>query len=36
MDYVSRQFSGGHRFINDLVEDVVADDGELKEQIAKS
>lgn len=36
VDYVSRQLSGGHRFINDLVEDVVADDGELKEQIAKS
>ena len=33
VDYVSRQLAGGHRFVNDLVDDVVADDEELKAQL---
>jgi hypothetical protein len=30
VDYVSRQLAGGYRFVNDLVDDVVADDEEFK------
>ncbi|NTW88300.1 MAG: hypothetical protein HGB26_04070 [Desulfobulbaceae bacterium] len=32
VDFVSRQLAGGHRFVNDLVEDV-ADDEELTAQL---
>jgi hypothetical protein len=33
MVYVIQQLAGGHRFVNDLVNDVVADDEELKAQL---
>jgi hypothetical protein len=33
VDYVSRQLAGGHRFVNDLVDDVIADDEELTAQL---
>jgi hypothetical protein len=33
VEYVARQLGGGHRFINDLVEDVVGDEGELKKAV---
>ena len=33
VDYVSRQLAGGHRFVNDLVDDVVGDEDELKKAV---
>jgi hypothetical protein len=30
VDYVANQMAGGHRFIDDLVQDVVGDEDELK------
>lgn len=33
VDYVARQLGGGHRFIDDLVEDVVSDEEELKKAV---
>lgn len=35
VEYVARQLGAGHRFINDLVEDVVGDDEELKTHAEK-
>jgi len=34
VDYVARQLGGGHRFINDLVEDVLGDEEELKKAVS--
>jgi hypothetical protein len=33
VDYISRQLAGGHRFVNDLVDDVVGDEDELKKAV---
>jgi hypothetical protein len=33
VDYVYRQLAGGHRFIDDLVQDVVGDEDELKKAV---
>lgn len=33
VEYVARQLGGGHRFINDLVEDVLGDEEELKKAV---
>jgi len=33
VDYVANQMAGGHRFIDDLVQDVVGDEDELKQAV---